>query len=167
MSIKSTIEGIDELDSFLKDHPKELDKTVIGCLTKGSAIIKKEIISLMPDALKKLKPIVTSKNLTKSSNPNVLIGVFGRKMFYINKRGVRWDAFNLAYWSNFGTMANRDKSHVFQTSRRKVSKNFKGGIRPTNFFDRAVNNTMDSALNSASDSLNKIVDDLANKYGFH
>lgn len=166
MTIAVKIEGIDELGSFLQNHTKELDKSVVGSLTKGSRVITKEIVSLMPGNLQKFKPVVTTKKLTASKNPTVLVGVFGRKMYFVNARGVKWDAFMPVYWANYGTMANRDGSHAFQSSRRAKSKNKIGGIKPLNFFEKAVSNSMDSALNAAADDINNIIGQVADKYGF-
>ena len=162
----ATISGIDELTEFLKEHPKELNKSAIQSLTKGSAVLKKSIISMMPSNIRMFKPIVASKQLGKEDNPTLLVGIFGKKLFYSNKRGLKMDAFYLAYWNNYGTLANRDSSHAFVFGRRKKSVSKTGGIRPSRFFDRAVDASMEAALNVASDDLNNVVDQLASKFGF-
>lgn len=167
MTDRIQIQGIDELTSFLQNHPKELDKSVLQSLNKGSRTIMKEIVSRMPGNLQKFKSIVSSKPLTKSSNPTVLVGVFGRKLIFVNRRGVKWDPFMLVYWANYGTMANRDGSHAFQSSRRSVSRNKKGGIKPLNFFEKAIDSSMDSALNVATDDIGKTMNIVASKFGFH
>jgi len=165
MSVTVKMEGFDSLDSFLKDHTKELDKTVIGSLTKGGREIQRAVIAQMPDKLKVFKNIFSIKKL-KGDNPAVILGFFGRKMNYINRRGVKWDAFNLVYWANYGTLANRDRSHQFTKARRRESIKWRGGIKPLNFFDKAVDASYDKALTVADEDLNKIVDQLSNKYGF-
>jgi len=166
MTDRIKIEGIDELSSFLQNHTKELDKSVLQSLTKGSRLIKNEIVSRMPGNLQKFKSIIGSKNLTNSANPTVLVGVFGRKLNFVNRRGVKWDPFMLVYWANYGTMANRDGSHTFQSSRRSVSRNKKGGIKPLNFFEKAIDSSMDSALSIAADDIDKTMDIVASKFGF-
>ncbi len=162
----TTIQGIDQLTDFLTEHPKELNKTAIQSLMKGSNVLKKEIVNQMPASIKALKPIVASKALTNSDNPNILVGIFGKRMFYVNRRGKKWDAFYLAYWQNYGTLANRDPGHLFIKGRRKVSQSWRGGIRPNRFFDRAIDSSFESALSVAEQDLNKIIDDLSAKYGF-
>lgn len=166
MAIDSKIEGIDELTSFLENHTKELDKTVVGSLIKGSREIKKDIIANMPGNLQKFKPIVTHKALTKSSNPSLVVGVFGRRLSYTNRRGVKWDPFMLEYWANFGTMANRDKGHPFQSARREKSKSWRGGIRPQHFFERGIESSVEAALRIASEDMENIIDSLSKKFGF-
>jgi hypothetical protein len=166
MAIPGHIEGIDELEAFLKDHPKELNKSVVQSLLKGSNHLKKEIVAQMPAAIKKLKPIVASKVLTKTTNPTVICGIFGRKLFYVNRRGAKFDAFYLAYWSNYGTIARRDKGHVFSRGRRKVSAKWSGGIRPTLFFEKATDNAFEKAKTLAEDDLGKVIDSLSKKFGF-
>ncbi len=163
MATTAYIEGIDELDDFLRNHPKELDKSTLQSLTKGSALIKKEIVSQMPTSIKILKPVVASKVLSNSSNPSLLVGIFGRKMFYSNKRGLKWDAFYLAYWINYGTIKNRDSSHVFT---KGVKSKKQGGIRPNRFFERAIDNSFEAALSKSEEDLNNIIDKLAQKFGF-
>jgi len=120
----------------------------------------------MPSGIKKLKPIVASKILAKTANPTIIVGVFGRKMDYVNRRGVKWDAFYLAYWSEYGTLARRANWHTFQRSRRIASAKWKGGIRPTRFFEKAVDNSFEKALTTAEEDLSKAVDSLAKKFGF-
>ena len=166
MANNNQIEGIDELTGFLQNHTKELDKTVIGSLIKGSREIKKDIIANMPGNLQKFKPIVSHKALTKTSNPSLVVGIFGRKLSYINRRGVKWDPFMLEYWANYGTLANRDKGHPFQSSRRDKSKGWHGGIRAQHFFERGTESSIESALKIASDDMENIIESVAKKYGF-
>ena len=160
------IEGLDDLTAFLKEHPKELNKSAIQSLMKGANVLKKEIVNQMPTAIKALKPIVTTKKLGKEDNPTLLVGIFGKKMFYVNHRGIQWDSFYLVYWNNYGTLASRDSGHQFVFGRRRPSTNWRGGIKPSRFFDRAVDASFDEALNTASDDLNDIIDQLATKYNF-
>ena len=163
MADSTYIEGIDELNDFLRNHTKELDKSVLQSLTKGATVVKKEIAAQMPASIKMLKPIIASKALTNSKNPNLLVGIFGRKLFYSNKKGKKWDAFYLAYWMNYGTMKNRDSSHVF--TKGVKSKN-SGGIRPTRFFERAIDISFENALEKAEEDINTTIDKLALKFGF-
>lgn len=166
MATDSKIEGIDELQGFLQNHTKELDKTVIGSLIKGSREIKKDIIANMPGNLQKFKPIVTHKALTKSSNPSLVVGIFGRRLSYTNRRGVKWDPFMLEYWANYGTLANRDKGHLFQSSRREKSKDWRGGIRAQHFFERGTESSVENALKIASEDMDNIIESLSKKFGF-
>lgn len=166
MSKTVEIEGIETLDSFLKNHSKELDKTVLDSLVKGSREVRNDVVSRMPANLKKFESIFGTKKLPKAAIPSVLVGFFGRKMNYINKRGVKWDAFMLVYWQNYGTMANRDSSHDFQSARRTISRNKKGGIKPLNFWDNGVNTSYETALDKSAEDVEKTIDQLSVKYGF-
>jgi hypothetical protein len=165
-SLSFNIEGINELDSFLKNHSKELDGSVCDSLAKGGRVISKEIASRMPDNLKKFKSILSMKKYPKAINPSVLVGFFGRKLNYVNRRGIKWDAFNLVYWANYGTLSNRDKSHAFSSARKSKSSKWRGGIRPLRFFDDAVNSSMEQGLETAQADLDNIIDKVSDKYGF-
>ena len=166
MADQIKIDGLDSLDDFIQNHTKELDKTVSLSLAKGARVVNKAILNAMPGNLQKFKPILSVKTYNKGKSPAVLLGFFGRKMYYVNRRGVRWDSFFMVYWQNFGTMANRDSSHQFITARRKKTKTYSGGIRPSNFFERGVMSGTEAGLMAAQNDLNKIINSLANKYGF-
>lgn len=161
-----TIEGTAELDDFLKSHVAELDKTVVGSLSKGARVVNKSILAAMPSALQKFKPILTVKALNKAKFPAVLFGFFGRKLYYVNRRGTRWDAFFMVYWQNYGTLANRDGGHSFVKSRRSKTKNYRGGLLAKRFFESGVDSGYQTGLTTANDDLGKTLDAISNKYGF-
>ena len=166
MSAQIEIADVKSLDEFLKDHVNELNKTVLGSLTKGARITNKAILTAMPGSLQKFKPILGVKSLGKSGNPSVLLGFFGKKLYYINHRGIKWDAFYMVYWQNYGTMANRDSSHKFQTARRRKTINFKGGIKPLLFFEKGISNGHEEGRQAAENDLSKIIDAISEKFGF-
>lgn len=165
MAGKIEIEGIGELHSFLQNHTKELDKSVLQSLTKGGNILKAEFKNQMPSALSKFGVTLKVKGL-KAAIPTVLVGFFGRMVNYVNRRGVNWDAFMLVYWANYGTMANRDRTHIFQKARRSKSINKKGGIIPMRFFDKSVDLSFGRAIETAANDINNTIDKLADKFGF-
>jgi len=72
----------------------------------------------------------------------------------------------LLYWANYGTMANRDNSHIFNTSRRSKTRIFNGGIKPLGFFEKAIDSSYGEALNIAEADLGKTLDIVSSKYGF-
>jgi len=185
------IEGLDELQNFLKDHPKELQKSVLESLTKGARICNKEMAAAMPSSVQKFKAILSVKKLTKTAIPMVLLGFFGRKVQFVNRRGIRWDAWNIVYWLNYGTNSNRDPNHVFAAQGkaskraeliaslsgkpkrgRAFSKNLKsksimsGGIKPLNFFEKGYLAGFPRGLDVASADMGKTLDMVSAKYGF-
>lgn len=72
----------------------------------------------------------------------------------------------LEYWANYGTLTNRDKGHLFQSSRREKSKDWRGGIRPQHFFERGIESSVEAALRIASEDMENIIDSLSKKFGF-
>lgn len=158
-------EGMSEIEKFLSEEPKRVDAAVLDSLKVGCRTLRKEIVAKMPATLKKFSPIFDVKSLSKMGGPSVMAGFFGKKIFYRSKKGVSWDAFQLVFWSNYGTLANRDPSFPFGKSRRAVSAWYKGGIRPLKFWD----NNIDQALASAQVETNKnfdiLLENTAKYYG--
>ena len=185
------IEGLDELKDFLKDHPKELQKSVLESLTRGARICNKQMAAAMPSALQKFKAILSVKKLSRTAIPMVMLGFFGRKVQFVNRRGIRWDAWNIVYWLNYGTNANRDKNHEFASQAKarkrseliamlsgkpkrgrafskslKVRPSIAGGIKPLNFFEKGYQAGFQPGLDAASADIEKTLDMVSAKYGF-
>lgn len=155
-----------ELTQFFAGLPNRMaKKPMVTTMRKGAALVNKEIRNSMPGNLKKFKSILGAKT-ARSATPVLAVGFFGRKVQFINRRGQKWDAWQLVYWHNYGTMANRDASHKFVSSRRQKSANKRGGIRPLRFFDKAVNRALPQAERKIMDEFGNEIDKFAKKYGF-
>ena len=49
-------------------------------------------------------------------------------------------------WVEFGTLANRARSHKFKSARREKSKHWKGGIKPALAADKAWSETRSTVV---------------------
>lgn len=155
-----------ELEEFFTQLPVHLQKKAfLPALRKGGNEITKSIRRNLPPYLKKFKIAVSQKAL-KGSMPAILVGIFGRKATYINRRGQKWDPYMLLYWHNYGTLSNRSSSHKFQYSRRKVSADRRGGIRPLLFFEKSVNQSIGLAEDKIAESFQSEFDKFLVKKGF-
>lgn len=155
-----------DLEEFFSGLPPKLQKqALLPALRKGGNVITAAIRRGLPPYLKKFKIAVSQKAL-KGSMPAIMVGLFGRKASYINKRGQKWDPYMLLYWHNYGTLARRSPSHNFQYSRRRVSRDWRGGIRPELFFEKSVSQSIDKAEDKIVESFQGEFDKFLVKKGF-
>lgn len=165
--LKVDFSELEELNPFFKGQEKIMSNTVINSFMKGAALAKKELKNSTPSALSKFNPTLTIKRVKpKNGVLQVMVGYFGRKLQYVNRRGVKWDAYFMLYWANYGTMNNRASDHVFQYSRRRVSADFKGGIKPLRFFDKAADTVMENAFTAVDNAIEGELNKQVVKYGF-
>lgn len=158
---------LNELNPFFKDQEKIMTNTVTGSFLKGAAVAKKALISATPGKLKKFNTTLAIKKVRpKDGVISVLVGYFGRKIKYVNKRGIAWDAFFLLYWKNYGTLKKRDSSHAFQYNVRPGASKMKGGINPLKFYDQAAEACLSGAFQAIEDSTEKELNKQVLKYGF-
>jgi hypothetical protein len=149
--VKLEIEGADKLGQMFHDLPERFSKKVlIPVLRKGGNIINAEVKKQVPSNIKGVKAALSTAVIGKDETPGVVAGFFRRKRYFSNKTGVKrkadlrgkgdkkFDAATIAYWFNYGTMANRSGAHAFRTPRKGPRKSAKGGIRPLLFFQKGV-----------------------------
>lgn len=93
----------------------------------ASRPIARQMRSLMPN--KTFRKAVKAKVADGKQYMFANIGILRPKK--------NWMTWNKAYWSNYGTLSNRDPSHTFAYARKRKSQKWKGGIRPAHFFESA------------------------------
>lgn len=122
-----TIEGADKALQEIAEYPIKADKVVKEAMRAASRPITRELRSRMPNKSfrKAVKARMADGNLYTFANIGILRPRKNR------------DAWNHAYWKNYGTLANRDRAHKFTEPRKRISENFKGGIKPRHFFESA------------------------------
>lgn len=170
---------LNELNPFFEDQEKIINATVVNSFVKGANFAKKELKKSTPSSLKKFNETLATKRLKPTNGLlQVLVGYFGRKIFYVNKRGVKWDAYYLLYWSNYGTLKNRASDHQFKYGvRTKIpiskkglkllpSSMKRGGIMPVKFFDKTADMVMQPAFNEVDKNIEKELNKQVIKYGF-
>jgi hypothetical protein len=137
--------GKEELDKIFRDFPEHgYRKPVIAAFRKAANPVKKEMASQLPGYLKPLKKVIKIKP-GKGKSMRLSVGFYSGQGMYRNRRGRDWDPYMLAYWHNYGTLANRDPSHSFKKPRRAGTAAFKGGIRPRRFVEIAWENSKGQA----------------------
>lgn len=167
------VEGINieindsNLNQFFAALPNKVGpKTMVAIARKGATAVNGELRKAMPGNLKKFKAILGAKASRNKQTPLVTAGFFGRKVQYVNRTGKRWDAWQLVYWHNYGTYANRDGSHNFVKARKSVSAHVKGGLHPLRFFEKGIAAGSPKAEKKMIENANQIIDKAAKKYGF-
>ena len=141
-------------------------KPILATLRKGATEVKKELRSGLPSNLKKFKAIISSKTARSMQIPSIAVGFYGRKVYFVNKRGVKWDAYMIVYWANYGTLSNRDGGHTFKKGRRSVSSKWKGGLNAQRFVENSMDRSIPKAETKIIDEFGNIIDKWAQKNGF-
>jgi hypothetical protein len=165
--LKVDFSELERLNPFFKDQEKIINNTVLNSFMKGAAVARKELKNNTPPALAKFNETLQTKKLKpKDGILQVMVGYFGRKVNYVNRRGVKWDAYFMLYWANYGTLSKRASDHPFQFGRKKVSADHKGGISPLKFFDKAADSVMDTAFAAIDQAAEKELYKQVAKHGF-
>jgi hypothetical protein len=128
MANEVKIEGYENAVKILSQYPDQFQK-----------IVKKSMRTAVQPTLKTIKagtPHSTFKRIVKmafikAEIPTLLFGSMGKK----GDRGNKRSDFMKAYWSEFGTIQNRDKTHKFH---RPMTSTRKGGIIPRLYFAKAI-----------------------------
>jgi Bacteriophage HK97-gp10, putative tail-component len=169
--ISFEMEGADKLAQMFNELPDNFSNKVMRTiLRKGAAIINGEIKKATPSCIKGVDMALDMANLGGAETPTIVTGFFRNKRYFSNKVGkkrkkdlaskdVKFDAATIAYWFNYGTMANRSGQYQFATPRKGPRKNAAGGIRPTYFFQEGVVN----GFKKANESVTKDFDDIFSK----
>jgi hypothetical protein len=140
-----TIEGMENLQTILREFPeKGYRKPIIAAFRKAAEPVKKAMIANLPPNLKALKKALKVKP-GKGKSMTLAVGIYANQGVFRNSRGQDWDPYQIAYWHNYGTLANRDKSHSFVCGRKKKTAGYNGGIRPLRFMERAWEQSKDQA----------------------
>lgn len=157
MSAEFTLTGTENLQRIFSEFPERGYRQPINKAFKKAAVpVKKAIQSNMPSSLSALKKQVKIKSAGKSKEPMCFTGFFwGGNMLYRNRRGQTWNPYSLAYWHNYGTLANRDPQHAFSNVRKKITATRRGGIKPTRFMEKGWDQSRSKAEKIFEEEVNK------------
>jgi len=145
MSSNFTLSGTENLTRIFGDFPEEgYRKPMIRAFRKAAVPVRKAMISNLPSELKGLSKVFAIRTY-KGSEPEVGIGVFRGEKTFVNSRGIGWNPWQIIYWFNYGTLANRLAGHSFSRPRGKKTATWKGGIKPTQFVEQGVEQGLPSA----------------------
>jgi hypothetical protein len=140
------VRGFENIIQVFHDYPeKGLRRPVVKAFRKAAVPVKKAMENELPMNLKALKAALKIKP-GKGKSMTLSVGFFGRQgLAYVNRKGQRWDPYQLVYWHNYGTLANRDSSHEFKKARGRKTSSWRGGIRPGRFVEKAVERSISEA----------------------
>jgi len=163
MSANFQLEGADSLVAIFREYPeKGYRRPIIAAFRKAAEPVKRAMIRNLPGNLRGLRKAVKIK---PGRGLSLAVGIFARQGVYRNSRGVDFDPYNIAYWHNYGTMANRDPEHNFSKPRSRKTANRRGGIKPLRFVEKGWEESKNEAQNAfekkAQEELEKFLKDYA------
>lgn len=153
MEVDYEIVGYENMKTIFEEYPEKFGKNVLRSAFKKGA---KPFIA----ALKKSTPVKTGETLKAIKALNTRGA--GIKVGFTGKKEYMW-GYMKAYWSNYGTLANRDRSHTFKQRRKSKTANRQGGVIPKRFVeeswetnrDQMEKNTIVEIMNVSQKFLNK------------
>ncbi len=144
MSQVGSIEGLEDTLKFFDQAPENLIKVTKTALRDASSVSARNLRRRIPERWRKL--VKFKVKLMGSGNLIATFGLFNGHQVQGNQSDPDMliaDWFK-AYWSNYGTLENRDPTHQFKNPvkhhktaaarRRKGAK----GIQPRRFFDEGI-----------------------------
>lgn len=145
MSSIFKLEGTENLKRIFAEFPEEgFRKPIIAAFRKAGKPVQQAMISSLPGSISGVRKAIKIKTY-KSESPLVAIGPFKKGVMYQNRRGISWNPYMLLYWFNYGTLANRLSGHAFVKARGRKTIHYKGGIKPGEFIERAINSSLPEA----------------------
>lgn len=132
------LQGVTDVDKALRDIAMRTDKLNSRALRSGANAVNRSIRRAAPRAF---------RGIIKASVKRTSVDTYAARMGFVNKdglpqKGKEPPTWSKAYWLNYGTLANRDPSHHFGASvrnlRGRAASARRGGIKPRNFFDKAI-----------------------------
>ena len=135
------VTGLETLEELFDKFPAKYSKAVIiSIFRKAGGEYNKVLKSNLPPRLKQVSKIIKTKP-GRGRIESLSAGPFAKLGTFENRYGKKWDLYQLLYWSNYGTLENRDSSHYFKEKRRRVSADWKGGIIPIRFAEKSYEQT--------------------------
>lgn len=163
------MEGAEQLARMFNELPEKFSKKVlIVTLRKGGGIINAEIKKEVPSKIKGVSAALSVGVIDRDETPSVIAGFFRNRRYFSNKTGAKrrvdllqkgkrkFDAATIAYWFNYGTMANRSGTHRFRTPRRGPRSSASGGLKAELFFQKGVL----AGFKKANESITKDFDNI-------
>ena len=140
-----TIEGAELALKEFEEFPIKADKVVKDAMREASRVVVKDMKAKIAD--KSAKKMNKSKIADGAELTFANVGI-------LRPKGNRMP-WNYVYWRNYGTLQRRDLQHKFTYKRKAISAKWKGGIKPRNFFDKALAGEDDVWKKKFEESLKK------------
>jgi len=143
MTTNFEIKGLENLKVIMQEMPENgFRKPVMAAFRKAARPIATAMGRNLPRSISAARRIIKIK---PGKGTSLAVGFFPGLMKLINRRGKQIEPFLVVNWMNYGTLANRLSTHHFSAPRRRVSANWKGGIRPGQFVEGAVEQALPEA----------------------
>jgi len=156
--------GVEELQQIFEKLPeKYAKKPVTATFRKGGNIYNKTLRQNLPPRMSQLKKLIKSK-AGKGKSASLISGAWANMGTVTKSNGKEFDAFYILYWSNYGTLSNRQPGHKFDRARRAVSSSWGGGVRPQLFAEKAWEQSKDQVETVINDELENETLKFLNKY---
>ena len=136
----------------LQEFPIKADKVVKDAMREASKAVAQNIRPKMPNKTFR-KAVKYKVSQRKDGNTYALVGILDSKKH--NNGGKIPRPFLKAYWKNYGTLANRDPQHKFAQPRKSISSGWRGGIKPSHFFEQAMSGTDEMWKRTFYDAMDK------------
>ena len=145
MSSDFTIDGTDNLKRIFNELPEMgYHQPVKAAFRKAAKPVSKAMAGNLPPSLSSIRKIIKTKP-GRGKSMTLSVGFTAGISKFVNRRGQAWDPWQLIYWFNYGTLANRFASHNFKAARRGKTASYSGGIRPGLFVEKAIEQSMPKA----------------------
>jgi hypothetical protein len=142
-----TLDGTENLKRIFQLYPEMgYRRPVNKGFSKAAQPVRRAIIAGIPSSLAPIRKAVKVKAAAKFMS--LQVGFFANQGVYINRKGKKWDPFQLAYWFSYGTYSWRTslaRLHVFATPRKTRTSKWQGGVKPLFFVERAWDQTKGTA----------------------
>lgn len=159
-----TLDGTENLKRIFAELPeKGYRQPVVAAFRKAAKPVANAMARNLPASLSAIKKIIKTKP-GRGRSMTLSVGFTGGMSKFTNSRGQTWDPWQILYWSNYGTLANRLASHDFKTPRRKRSAGWQGGIRPGLYVEKAIEQSMPEAQRVFESEFDKNITKFFEKY---
>lgn len=149
MSEHLTLIGTENLKRIFAEFPEGgYRKPMNKAFRAAAGPVQKAMIRNLPEYLSPLRRVIKVKTSRPSKGePSAAVGVFN-DMKFVNRKGIAWSPWVMAYWHNYGTLSWRtslSRLHTFKTARKSKTAHWDGGIRPKFFIERGWEESKDQA----------------------
>lgn len=129
-----TVDGVEQTHRILNAmNQKAANKEMRKCMRAGAVPLAAAVRKNLPPKMKKAGRAVKIKNMKSAA---VRVGPY-TKVMEMQTGTDYMDVYYLLYWHNYGTLANRNPQHKFDTPRKSKTAAWGGGIRARGFIERS------------------------------
>lgn len=152
--IEYEITGTENLEKIFEQLPAKYGKKPIqAAFRKGARAFTTVLRRNTPNQTGETRKSIKAK---AGKGPSITVGFSGK--------GQYMPGYFKAYWSNYGTLSNRNGSHTFTKRRRPQTLSWKGGIKATGFVERSWDETKEKVEQTITTELVNETNKFLKKY---